>query len=326
MTPTIAGSLRIERNVSWPPFTSPKYPSDQQKNADFRALDQPYAAHYGATMEWVELLPLSQKDRLAEAARLGDEAVLIAGAPGTGKGQIARWIHLNSPRSKGSMLIAHHKKSLVDQIREANALTGSTLILQEVGEWPLGDQRALLDQIIALRTLSPLKGRAVSRIIATTDQNLEKRAQGGLFNPELLAALSVLRIEMPSLASRTSEFETITHTLLAELAREKGRTTPNLEPAAWEKLKSYDWPGNLRELRNVLKVALGTCPGSLLGVQEFPEFGYDRTDFHATRDSFEKTYLEELLRAAGGNRQQLASMTGLTASALDAKLKKHGLG
>lgn len=271
-------------------------------------------------MEWVELLPLSQKDRLAEAARLGDEAVLISGAPGTGKGQIARWIHLNSPRSKGSMLIAHHKKTLVDQIREANALSGSTLILQEVGEWPLGDQRALLDQILALR-----KGRPGARIVGTTDQNLEKRAQGGLFNPELLAALSVLRIEMPSLASRTSEFETITHTLLAELAREKGRTAPNLDLAAWEKLKSYDWPGNLRELRNVLKVALGTCPGPVLGVQEFPEFGYDRTDFHATRDSFEKTYLEELFKAASGNRQQLASMTGLSASVLEAKLKKHGL-
>ncbi len=271
-------------------------------------------------MEWVDLIPESQKERLAAAARDPRQSVLISGAPGTGKGQIARWIHLNGPRAKGSMLIAHHRKALAEQLREANASNDSALILQELGEWPLGDQRMLIEHIQTVHS-----GKPGARIIATTDQNLDKRAQGGLFKPELLALFTKLRIEMPSLASRTSEFETITHTLLSELARELKRPIPTLDEAAWKKLKGYDWPGNLRELRNVLKVALGTCPGPLLGVKEFPEFGYDRTDFHATRDAFEKTYLEEMMRAFAGSREQLATATGLTPSALDAKLKKHGL-
>jgi DNA-binding NtrC family response regulator len=276
-------------------------------------------------MDWAELLPESQKDRLSAAAAQAHPCVLIAGAPGTGKGQIARWLHLNSPRAKGSMIVAHHLKSLSEQLREANAIPNSTLILQEIGEWPLGDQKALL-----LHLQSAQAGDASrTRIIATTDQNLEKRAAAGLFNAELYRELSKLRIEMPSLASRAEEFETITHTLLAELARELGRTPPTLDDAAWQKLKAYDWPGNLRELRNVLRIALTTCsaPGAspVLGVKEFPEFGYDRTDFRATRDAFEKTYLQELLRASKGNTAQLAAMTGLSVSTLEAKLKKHGL-
>jgi DNA-binding NtrC family response regulator len=276
-------------------------------------------------MEWVDLIPESQKERLAAAARDSRQSVLISGAPGTGKGQIARWIHLNGPRAKGSMLIAHHRKPLAEQLREAGAphavaSNDTALILQELGEWPLGDQRVLVEHITAVHA-----GKPGARIIATTDQNLEKRAQGGLFKPELLALFQKLRIEMPSLASRTSEFETITNTLLAELARELKRPVPALDDAAWKKLKNYDWPGNLRELRNVLKLALGTCPGTLLGVKEFPEFGYDRTDFHATRDAFEKTYLEEMMRAFAGNRTQLAAATGLAPTALEAKLKKHGL-
>lgn len=271
-------------------------------------------------MEWVHLLPESQKDLLEAAAKDGHRAVFICGAPGTGKGQIARWIHLHGPRYKGSMIIAHHKKSLADQIREASVSGNATLIIEEIGEWARGDQRAVLDQVLAGKA-----GKAPLRVIATTDQNLEKRAQAQLFNPELLAALSELRIEMPALSKRTSEFEKITRSLLAEMARELGRPMPEPDATAWQKLRSYDWPGNLRELRNVLKVALSTCPGQTLGVKEFPEFGYDRTDFHATRDAFEKTYLDELLRAFSGDQKQVASVTGLTSEALLAKLTRHGL-
>jgi len=273
-------------------------------------------------MEWVHFLPESQKAALERAARDTSTSVLISGAPGTGKGQIARWIHLHGPHSKGSMLIAHHKKTLAEQIRGGNGNRDAALIIEEIGEWPLSDQRATLQQIQA--HAADTSGHSL-RILATTDQNLEKRAQGGLFLPELLKALSTLRIEMPALARRTTEFETITRTLLTELAAELSRPAPDLDDPAWKRLKAYDWPGNLRELRNVLKVALSTCTGPTLGVSAFPEFGYDRTDFHATRDAFEKTYLEELLRAFGGNRSQVASVTGLSGSALEAKLQKHGL-
>jgi DNA-binding NtrC family response regulator len=211
------------------------------------------------------------------------------------------------------MTIAHHRISLARQLHDAE---GGSLILQEIGEWPLADQKALLDH---------LRHGQGARIIATTDQNLEKRSQAGFFNADLLALLVKNRIEMPALSKRASEFESITLTLSSELARELGRTAPQLSPAAWNKLRSYDWPGNLRELRNVLKVALTACKSDTLDESHFPQFGYDRTEFHATREAFEKTYIDELLRAAQGDLKKATELSGMPESIIKAKIQKYGL-
>jgi DNA-binding NtrC family response regulator len=264
-------------------------------------------------MEGVQFLPPDQKELLEAAAAHAQAPVLISGAPGTGKGQIGRWIHLQGPRASKPMVIAHHRFSLARQILEAE--TGS-LILQEIGEWPLSDQKFLLEH---LRT-----GQG-ARIIATTDQNLEKRSQAGFFNAELLASLSKNRIEMPALSQRSSEFRGITTALVSELARELGKSVPRVSESAWARMGSYDWPGNLRELRNVLKVALTTCLDDEIRDSDFPQFGYDRTEFHATREAFERTYLEELLRASGGALQRAAELSGLPQTTLSAKLTKYGL-
>ena len=273
-----------------------------------------YAARYNSnTMEWVHFLPPDQKAPLDAMAKNGQTAVLISGAPGTGKGQIARWIHLNGPRASKTMNIGHHRDSLSRQLVETG--TGS-LILQEIGEWPLSDQKALLEH---LRT-----GQG-ARIIATTDQNLEKRSQAGFFNAELLAELSKNRIEIPALSKRTDEFEAITKTLMTELARELGKPAPAVSQAAWSQLRQYDWPGNLRELRNVLKIAVTNCQTEELSASELPQFGYDRTEFHATREAFEKTYLEELLRACKGSLERASELSGMPASAISTKLQKYGI-
>jgi DNA-binding NtrC family response regulator len=264
-------------------------------------------------MEWVHFLPPDQKGLLEAAASNAQTPVLISGAPGTGKGQIARWIHLHGPRASKAMVIAHHRTSLSRQILEAE---GGSLILQEIGEWPLADQKHLLEHV---RT-----GQG-ARIIATTDQNLEKRSQAGFFNTELLALLSKNRIEMPALGRRTSEFQGITMALVTELSREIGKAAPRVSSDAWTKLQGYDWPGNLRELRNVLKIALTTCQGGELQPSDFPQFGYDRTEFHATREAFERIYLEELLRACNGDLVRAAELSGMPESAIHAKIQKYGL-
>lgn len=264
-------------------------------------------------MEWVHFLPLNQKDALEAAASHSQNPVLISGAPGTGKGQIARWIHLHGPRASRPMVIAHHRHALSRQILEAG---DGSLILQEIGEWPLADQRAVL---------AHLRSGQGARIIASTDQNLEKRSQAGFFVAELLTLLSRHRIEMPALSRRRDEFRTITAGLVAELSREISREAPGVSDAAWTKLEAYDWPGNLRELRNVLKIALTTCQGGQLEEADFPQFGYDRTEFHATREAFERTYLEELLRACQGDVSRAAELSGMPESAIQAKAKKYGL-
>jgi DNA-binding NtrC family response regulator len=264
-------------------------------------------------MEWVHFLPLNQKNLLDTLSQDAQRHTLISGAPGTGKGQIARWIHFNGPRASKPMMIGHHRFALAQQLLEAR---DGSLVLQEIGEWPLSDQKAVLQHI--------QKGQG-ARIIATTDQNLEKRSLAGLFNSELLSLLAQNRLEMPALSKRSTEFEPITQILIQELSREIGKPSPEVSESAWRKLKAYDWPGNLRELRNVLKVALTTCQGGKIEEKDFPQFGYDRTEFHATREAFEKTYLEELLKTCQGNVQRAVELSGIPQSTMLAKIQKYGL-
>ena len=127
---------------------------------------------------------------------------------------------------------------------------------------------------------------------------------------------------MPALSRRTSEFRPITLALVDELSRESGRPAPALSDDAWKRLQGYDWPGNLRELRNVLQVALTTCQPGRIDASDFPQFGYDRTEFHATREAFERTYLEELLRTASGSLERAAELSGMPVSTIAAKAAK----
>ncbi|MGZ3697387.1 MAG: sigma-54-dependent transcriptional regulator, partial [Bdellovibrionota bacterium] len=229
-------------------------------------------------MEMVHFIPPSQR-RLALLAAQADSApALISGASGTGTGTIARWIHLNGPRAGKPLLTANHDRGLILQIPEAQ---GGTLVVPEIGEWPLGEQAQLL-QFLKSRSVPHPDGSGTRmllnvRIIATTSQALEGRAQGGLFNLELLEKLNVFRLEMPPLAKRAEEFEDITSGIVGEITRELHKQyIKGLSPDAWDALRAYNWPGNLRELRNVLRVAIAAAKGDLLELADLPQFGSDR--------------------------------------------------
>ncbi|MEK6704452.1 MAG: sigma 54-interacting transcriptional regulator [Bdellovibrionota bacterium] len=278
-------------------------------------------------MEMVHFIPPSQR-RLAMLAAQADCApVLIYGASGTGKGAIAKWIHLNSPRTGNSFITAEHSRSLVGQI---SAAQGGALAIYEIGEWPLGEQKILLDF---------LKSRSVphhgpdgmrmlinTRIIATTSQSLEGRAQGGLFNAELLDKLNVFRIEMPPLHKRTDEFEDIVNGILGEITRELHKEHIRiLTHDSWGKLKSYDWPGNIRELRNVLKMAVVSSNTDRIELEHLPEFGHERIDFRATREQFEKIYITELLKTFGWKIDKTCRMTRIDRETLLTKMRQYGI-
>src|SRR4051794_37980670 len=134
-------------------------------------------------MEMVHFIPSSQR-RLALLAAQADSApVLIYGGSGTGKGAIARWIHSNGSRAARIFLIAKQDKPIIDQILEAQ---GGSLTIPEIGEWPLAEQKALLGYLKSKSVPHPDGSNtpmlANVRIIGTTSQTLEGRAQGGLFN------------------------------------------------------------------------------------------------------------------------------------------------
>lgn len=278
-------------------------------------------------MEMVHFIPSSQRRFALLAAQADSAPALIYGASGTGKGAIAYWIHSNGPRAAHIFLMANQEKPLVGQILEAQ---GGTLIIPEMGEWPLSEQKILLGY---LKTKSvPCPGNvhmpmiANVRIIGTTSQALEGRAQGGLFNIELLEKLNVFRIEMPPLSKRVDEFDDIVLGIIGEITRELHKDhLRTLSTDVWKRLRSYDWPGNLRELRNVLRLAAAASKGDQIELSDLPDFGSARIDFRATREQFEKTYILELLKTFNWEIDKTCKMTRIDKNTLLSKIKHYGI-
>jgi DNA-binding NtrC family response regulator len=165
-----------------------------------------------------------------------------------------------------------------------------------------------------------------TRIIATTSHVLEGRAQGGLFNIELLEKLNVFRIEMPPLIKRMDEFDDIVVGIVGEMTKEFGKKHVRaISPEAWIQLRSYDWPGNLRELRNVLRFAVAAAKGDQIETGDLPDFGFTKIDFRSTREKFEKVYILELLKTFDWEIDKTCNMTHMNKANLLAKVKNYGI-
>ncbi|MGE0614672.1 MAG: sigma-54-dependent transcriptional regulator [Bacteriovoracia bacterium] len=278
-------------------------------------------------MEIVHFIPPTQRRLALLAAQTDSAPVLICGASGTGKGIIARWVHANSPRSGKLIMSASREKALGAQIAEAQ---GGTLVVGEIGSWPLGEQKTLLNYLNTKSVAHPdgngTRMLVNTRIMATTSQALEGRAQGGLFNAELLGKLNVFRLEMPELAERTNELNDIIRGILGEITRELHKEhLKDFSADAWTKLKDYHWPGNLRELRNVLRVATITAQGDQIEATDIPDFDHDRIDFRATREEFEKVYIMELLKTFNWQFDKTCRISRIDKDVLMGKIKKYGI-
>lgn len=278
-------------------------------------------------MTMVHFIPPCQRRLAILASQADTDPVLISGASGTGKGAIVRWIHANSPRGAKPFLIATLEKSFASQVSLAQ---GGTLLIPEISEWPLGEQKALLNFLKTKSIPHPDNHQTRIllnvRIVATTDHSLEKRAQGGLFNPELLEKLNTFRIEMPPLSKRTDEFEDIALGIMGEITREFHKEhIKTLSPEAWSQLRSYEWPGNLRELRNVLRLGVVSAKSDPVGLADLPDFRQVRMNLRATREQFEKIYIQELLKLYGGEIEKTCQISQLNKSTLLDKIKKYGI-
>lgn len=273
----------------------------------------------------VHFIPPSQRRMALLAAQTDSAPAVIHGAEGTGKGALARWIHLNGPRVGKPFVTAKRKVSLSSQFASAQ---GGTMEIPAIGEWPLAEQMVLLNYLKTKSIVDAdgLRALANVRIIATTDQALEGRALGGLFNIELLEKLNVFRIEMPSLLERKEEFEDIVLAIVGEVTRELHKEhLRTLSNEAWESLKSYEWPGNIRELRNVLRVGVVAALGDQIELSDLPKFGPDKIDFRATREQFEKIYLVELLRSFDWEIDKTCELSKMDKPTLLNKIKQYGI-
>lgn len=220
--------------------------------------------------------------------------VLIRGASGTGKELVARAIHYNSGHKEGkfvaincsaipenlfeSELFGHEKGAFTgaDQrkIGKFQYAEGGTLFLDEVGDMPLLMQVKLL-RVLQEKVFTPVgSNREIEshvRIIAATNRPLEDMNKSGQFREDLYYRLNVMPISLPSLAERRDDIDHLASTFIRKFNRTHNKKIVGISPSAMSSLKKYDWPGNIRELENVIEHAFILEETNLIGINALPE-------------------------------------------------------
>jgi two-component system, NtrC family, response regulator GlrR len=285
--------------------------------------------------EFITRSPLME-EKLAQAHMVAgtDARVLITGESGTGKELLARAIHKASPRRNRpfvvvncsamaenlleSELFGHVKGAFAGASTDRRGLfqaaEGGTILLDEIGDMPMRLQVKLLRlvQENMIRPIGSNQGIGIDvRVISATRADLQQLMASGQFREDLYYRLNVVHIEMPSLNRRREDIPVLVAHFLAQIARESG-TRKIYAPEAVELLATSDWPGNVRQLQNVVRqnVALSQTPiipvelvqQSLGGSQgKLPSFD-------EARDEFTRSYLSQILQITGGNVSQAARL------------------
>jgi two-component system, NtrC family, response regulator AtoC len=324
-----------------------------RENRTLRSLlDQPDggAGIVGQSQAMRELL--RQLDLLRESAA----TVLLSGESGTGKGLVAKALHLASPRCK-EPFIALNCAAMPDTLveselfgHEPGAFTGArtqkaglllranrgTVFLDEIADMSLSAQ-AKIERFLQDREFLPLGGQKSVhvdvRIIAATNRDLPALAKTGMFRPELLWRLDVVSLRVPPLRERREDVPLLATQILRKLGA-GGQASHSLTPEAIGALTAYDWPGNVRELENVIermvvmagqRTALGT--GDLPAEVRGPEHDSDRNDddrYEAARERFDRIYFTNLLMRCGGSITEAALQAGISRGHLHRRLRELG--
>lgn len=283
-----------------------------------------------------------------------DATLLLLGESGTGKGLIARAIHHNSPRRERSFveincaglpeplleseLFGHARGAFTDAkvarkglIEEANE---GTFFLDEIGDASLAIQSKLLKILEDghLRRVGENTPRPVNvRFLAASNKDLKKEVEKGAFREDLFFRLNVVAIRLPALRERAEDIPLLAHHFLAELAARAGKAIRELSPGALELMKHYPWPGNIRELRNVLEHAIIMAEGDIIQESDVPAFlrstssGNGAVDFgEVSLGELERQHIQALLERKS-DLGTVAKILGIGRTTLWRKMKEYGL-
>jgi len=280
--------------------------------------------------------------RLLERVAPSETTVLLLGESGTGKELFARGLHLLSPRREGPFVAincAAIPETLIENElfgHERGAFTGAsrrekgrfdlaaqgTLLLDEIGELPLamqGKVLRVLEEHTFERVGSGVPIEADVRLVAATNRNLEAMVEAGTFRSDLFFRLDVFPIELPALRERASDVPTLARHLLAELAERHHRPLPRLTPAAADLLMQQRWPGNVRQLSNVLERALILDDNGVVDAGDLE---------HVLRPAVEAEEEERVraaLRDADGDKHEAARLLGISYRTLQRRVKQFDL-
>jgi DNA-binding NtrC family response regulator len=281
--------------------------------------------------------------------------VLITGETGSGKELIARAVHDASGRQPfvpincGAIPAGLVESELFGHVRGAftgadrdhaglfEAANGGTLFLDEIAELPISLQAKLLRVLQSgeVRRVGDVESRHVTvRLIAATHQDLRAAVEGGAFREDLLYRINVLHLSVPPLRERTSDIPLLAEQFLAQIASREGQPPRQLSPAALAHLVAYPWPGNVRQLLNVLEQAAILAEDTLLEVRDLPAFLRDgttnpilgRIGTEITLEELEREHILGVLGRVGGNRSRAAKLLGLPRRTLYRRLEQYGLG
>ena len=284
--------------------------------------------------------------------------VLITGESGTGKEVLARYIHQRSDRALGpfvavnlpaipselveSALFGHEKGSFTGATRQSygkfELANGGTLFLDEIGELKLDLQAKLLRALQEREIERVGAARPIPidvRVIAATNRQLERLIAQGRFREDLYWRLKVVPIELPPLRARREDIRDLAQHYLGRFAAAYGRPPQTLTGGAVAQLEHYGWPGNIRELENLVERLVVVCDAPVVDETDLPleiTVGAglaQEAEREATYDSamaaFEKGYLRKALARSGYNRRRAAEQLGIGYSTLKAKLKHYGV-
>lgn len=286
-----------------------------------------------------------------------DMSVIIQGESGTGKEHIAKTLHLQSKRANkpfiaidcgtlskdlaGSELFGHVKGAftgaLNDKKGQFEAANGGTLFLDEVGNLTYEVQvkllRALQERII--QPIGSTKTVTVDvRIIAATNDDLANSIQQGEFREDLYHRLNEFKIQLPALRDRGRDLELFINHFISLSNKELGRNVQHIAPDAKELLLDYDWPGNLRELKNVIKRMVLLSPGDTASLASLPDemkmavtqlAKNAGTDLKATNELNEKQLITETLIKVRHNKSKAAKLLNIDRKTLYSKMERYGI-
>jgi two-component system NtrC family response regulator len=295
------------------------------------------------------------------AARVAqsDATVLLEGESGTGKELLAKAIHFHSARTRApfvtincgaipehlleSELFGHRRGSftgaVADKRGKFETADGGTIFLDEIGELPSQLQVKIL-RVLQEREIDkvgdPRPIKVDVRVIAATNRDLEKMIADGGFRDDLYYRLAVVSIRMPPLRERADDIPLLVDHFLTKHSERLGRPRPNVEKPVYSALNLYSWPGNIRELENVIERALVLDKDGVLGLDDLPErlrareqrmgnLRIELPDEGISLETVERELLLAALEKHNWNQTRAAAYLGITRSTLLYRMQKFGL-
>jgi two-component system response regulator GlrR len=294
------------------------------------------------------------EDLLAKAQRVasGDASILLQGESGSGKELLARAIHRASPRANQpfiaincgaipetlleSELFGHMKGAFTGAIADQRGLfiaaDKGTLFLDEIGDMPLALQVKLL-RVIETREVRPIGAtRSIPidvRIVSATHRDLAREKDIGGFREDLYYRLNVVTLRIPTLAERPEDIPLLASHFLTVLAERYGRGKATFSPDAMEMMMKAKWPGNVRQLFNVVEQSIALCPTEIIPpkfVEEAIQVEmHEMTSFEDARRRFERDYLTRLLKLTKGSVTQASKLARRNRTEFYKLLQRHGI-